>query len=119
MSTVKSVSVQSRAPSVNAPSTTTRSSGSSNGKFAFVGVTTDGSKNCIVVLKAGINLSGGSVNGNSDGVDMAEGPGGEYCVITLGQTDTNNWTVGACTDKDKAGASETFVAGSGGGGGYR
>lgn len=130
MSTVNSVSLASSAPaSATADSKGVTWSGAASANFycpdgktppsltkATQVVASVAGSNAQVVLYCDKAMTAASVNANKDGVVVTLGsPGSNWLVLTINQTDSQDWTVMARTDKDKAGTGTTFVGGSGGG----
>lgn len=72
--------------------------------------------NAQVVLYCDQAMTSATVNNNKDGVVATLGsPGSNWLVLTINQTDSEDWTVMARTDKDPKGTGYTFTGGSGGG----
>jgi hypothetical protein len=128
MSTVTAVNLwipppppQKQEPTVQQPSNGVRTSGSSLGGFTFYGVYVDeASRNCGIILKARSNRSqrNSSVfvyNGKGVGGQFPEGADSIWCMVLTDQTDLNNWTIIARTERDGEGGGITFIAGNGGG----
>ena len=119
MSTVTNVNVYMNPPEgCEQPTKGVASSGSSSIDFSFYAVYPDLSEYCVVLLKCPktLSMTACQVNEERDGGIFTQADGGFYCALVTDTRDLNNWTVRASSDKDKAGAGTTFVAGTGGGG---
>src|SRR5689334_11536191 len=116
---ITSVDVQLLKPAgLSSPTTRVSTVGTGAVGFSLAGVKTNDGNKCVIVLEAASALSKSVTKVSSDRTAIigTTGTDGKYCILTTNGTDLNNWTVLACTDKDKAGQGTTFVAGSGGGG---